>query len=80
MNWLPNTSQQSNFIVTTCKYWDFLDAALRDRLLLSEFEELKFAEAVKILMEMDAVVKSAALMSRVQCREVKVVAQTACSR
>ncbi|KAJ8891723.1 hypothetical protein PR048_004252 [Dryococelus australis] len=72
----------------THRYGDFLDEALRDRLisgmlseqmvrqLLAESEELKFAEAVKIVMDMDAVAKSATLMSG----EVNVIAEPACFR
>ncbi|KAJ8886004.1 hypothetical protein PR048_012210 [Dryococelus australis] len=94
----PTTESVTEYIVaikliaTTCKYEDFLDEALRDRLvsgmlseqmvrrLLAESEELKFAEAVKVVMDMDAVAKSAALMSGEKSGEVNVIAEPACFR
>ncbi|KAJ8880847.1 hypothetical protein PR048_017319 [Dryococelus australis] len=78
-------------IAITCKYGDYFDA-LRDRLvsgmllermvrqLLAESEGLKFAEAVKIVMDMDAVAKSAALMSRAESGDVNVIVDPTCLR
>ncbi|KAJ8887648.1 hypothetical protein PR048_013866, partial [Dryococelus australis] len=49
-----------------------------DKQLLTESEELKFAEAVKIVMDMDAVVKLAALMCGEKSGEVNVITEPAC--
>ncbi|KAJ8896180.1 hypothetical protein PR048_001523 [Dryococelus australis] len=72
LNRLQNTSQLSNSLLPRGIFWTkhseidrFSNMLLEQmvRLLLYEFEEPKFAEAIKIVMDMDAVAKSAALMS-----------------